>query len=352
MSVASLLCLSYYVSNFHWRTLERAPPQPSVKCRPNWNTYKAGDAPRDHTTSASLKINNIVLVLVETQYSKLGQEIVHILDATRISYKVELAGKSLPYLTRMDKGKYGVIIFERLESYLRMDNWNRQLLDKYCREYNVGIIAFTLATEQPLANVEVNGFPLYVHTNLAMKDFEVNPESGILRVTRASETVHGDLPGDDWTAFVPNHTTYQPLACARTQSASVLSESSDMQEFRYITAVHDTGRFDKIQRIFFGNGFKFWLHRLLFLDALSYLSHGKFSIPLERYTLVDIDDIFVGKVGIRMKPDDVEVINFVSYIIIFVHTPILKVPIMCLSMGSNSQEFHRSLFLQCVVSNE
>ena len=59
--------------------------------------------------------------------------------------------------------------------------------------------------------------------------------------------------------------------------------------------------------MFFGAGLDFWLHKPLFLDALSFLSHGKFSIPLERYILIDIDDIFVGKSGIRLEPDDVEV---------------------------------------------
>ena len=37
----------------------------------------------------------------------------------------------------VDKGKYGVIIFENLDRYLTMDKWNRELLDKYCRQYQV-----------------------------------------------------------------------------------------------------------------------------------------------------------------------------------------------------------------------
>ena len=64
--------------------------------------------------------------------------------------------------------------------------------------------------------------------------------------------------------------------------------------------------FDGIQRVIFGNGFEFWIHRLLMLDSISYLSHGKLSLPLQRYLLIDIDDIFVGEKGTRMKPPDVE----------------------------------------------
>lgn len=59
------------------------------------------------------------------------------------------------------------------------------------------------------------GFPLYVHTNMAVKDCQLNPSSPILRVTRAGETVQKKLPGDDWTVFQPNHSTYVPLALAK-----------------------------------------------------------------------------------------------------------------------------------------
>ena len=72
------------------------------------------------------------------------------------------------------------------------------------------------------------------------------------------------------------------------------------------TVVQDHGLFDNIQRVIFGSGLKFWLHRLLFLDCLSYLSHGQLSISLERLMLVDIDDIFVGEIGTRLQPDDVK----------------------------------------------
>lgn len=78
-----------------------------------------------------------------------------------------------------------------------------------------------------------------------------------------------------------------------------------MQSGHYRCA-QDQGLFDGIQRVIFGNGFDFWIHRLIMLDAISFLSHGKLSLPLQRYILIDIDDIFVGEKGTRMKPADVE----------------------------------------------
>ena len=41
----------------------------------------------------------------------------------------------MPDLIKLTKGtgKYGVIFFEDYRSYLDMDRWNWELLDKYCR---------------------------------------------------------------------------------------------------------------------------------------------------------------------------------------------------------------------------
>lgn len=63
------------------------------------------------------------------------------------------------------------------------------------------------------------------------------------------------------------------------------------------TVIQDHGHLDSIQRVLFGSGLRFWLHRLLFLDSLSYLSHGQLSLSLERMLLMDVDDMFVGERG-------------------------------------------------------
>lgn len=80
-----------------------------------------------------------------------------------------MTGKSLPVLTNLDKGRYGVIVFENFNKYLQMDNWNRQLLDKYCREYYVGIIGFITPEEETYVGSQLKGFPLFIHTNLKLK---------------------------------------------------------------------------------------------------------------------------------------------------------------------------------------
>ena len=56
----------------------------------------------------------------------------------------------------------------------------------------------------------------------------------------------------------------------------------------------------------FGGNVNHWINRLLFLDALSWVSRGRIAVPLTRYIMVDIDDLFVGKNCIIL-PEDVRV---------------------------------------------
>ncbi|KAJ8918343.1 hypothetical protein NQ315_008036 [Exocentrus adspersus] len=290
---------SPYLTRFMQRSNR---PEPNIRCG-------VLNGPRiiqnhDHKTDARLRSYPKVLVFVETMYSKLGRDIAELLVHTRIKYKIEVAGKSLPVLTNLDKGRYGVIVFENFNRYLQIDNWNRELLDKYCREYSVGIIGFITPEEETFVGSQLKGFPLFIHTNLKLKDAALNPASQILRLTRAGETAWGELPGNDWTVFQANHSTYETLEWANRNDNFQNNDSG--AKLPLPTVIQDHGLFDNIQRVIFGSGLKFWLHRLLFLDSLSYLSHGQLSLSLDRKFLVDIDDIFVGEVGTRLRQEDVK----------------------------------------------
>ncbi|XP_058838598.1 bifunctional heparan sulfate N-deacetylase/N-sulfotransferase [Topomyia yanbarensis] len=305
VTIFSMLYYNYYmdsspIASFMHRDTR---PAPLIHCRMlNGKVpIEASPAP-DHRSEARLRIDPKVLVFVETTYSRLGRDIAELLVYNRIKYKIEVAGKNVPVLTIQDKGRYGVIVFENLEKYLQMDNWNRQLLDKYCRDYSVGIIGFVAPGEETLVGAQLRGFPLYVHTNLRLRDASLNPGSPVLRLTRAGDTAWGPLPGGDWAVFQHNHSTYEPLEWAQRNTQDY---PTDGVQPPLATVIQDHGRVDGIQRVFFGAGLRFWLHRLLFLDALSYLSHGQLSLNLERRILIDVDDIFVGEKGTRLKPDDV-----------------------------------------------
>lgn len=93
----------------------------------------------------------VVLVFVESQYSQLGQEIVAILEAGRFRYRTEISpGKGdMPTLTDKERGRFTLVIYENILKYVNLDAWNRELLDKYCVEYGVGIIGFFKVSTPP-----------------------------------------------------------------------------------------------------------------------------------------------------------------------------------------------------------
>ncbi|XP_017843705.2 bifunctional heparan sulfate N-deacetylase/N-sulfotransferase [Drosophila busckii] len=310
ITVVSILYYTHYVGTdmFDGLIQRDTHPAPIINCRminaAGKHVRDASPAP-DHRSEARLRIDPKVLVFVETTYSGLGRDIAELLVYNRIKYKIEVAGKSLPVLTNLDKGRYGVIVFENLDKYLNMDKWNRELLDKYCREYSVGIVGFVSPSEETLVGAQLRDFPLFVHTNLRLRDASLNPSSSVLRLTRAGETAWGALPGDDWAVFQHNHSTYETVEWAQRNTQEYPADSVGQVQLPLTTVLQDRGQLDGIQRVLFGSSLRFWLHRLVFLDALSYLSHGQLSLSLERMILVDIDDIFVGEKGTRLQPDDV-----------------------------------------------
>lgn len=162
------------------------------------------------------------------------------------------------------------------------------------------------ANENSLLSAQLKGFPLFLHSNLGLKDCTVNPKSPLLFITRSGQPLPGPLPGDDWTVFQSNHSTYEPVLLAKTQSAESVA-SMGQNAALLPSVVQDLGLHDGIQRVLFGNNLVFWLHKLVFVDAVAFLTGKRLSLSLERYILVDIDDIFVGKEGTRMKVPDVKV---------------------------------------------
>ncbi|KAM6972469.1 LOW QUALITY PROTEIN: bifunctional heparan sulfate N-deacetylase/N-sulfotransferase 4-like [Aplochiton taeniatus] len=255
----------------------------------------------------------VVLVLVESQYSQLGQDIVAVLEAARFRFRMEIApGKGdLPPLTEQGRGRYALVVYENLLKY-DADAWNRQLLQRYLREHGVAVVAFYRSTENSPPLLRLRGLPLLLRTNPTLRDACVAPGSPLLHVTRPG-LEPGALPGDDWTSFSSNHSSYRAVLQARPRDSGPGAGSGDNPgpgsgAGLQATVVQDLGLYDGVQRVLFGHGLGYWLHRLLLVDAISYLTDRRLSLGLERHVLVDIDDIFVGKEGTRMNPKDVKVL--------------------------------------------
>ena len=290
------------------QALQRQPPTVRVTCgtAPASGQASAADDAR-HRSAARLKLEPKLLLFVESQYSARGKELATLLTASGIRYKM-VTSTSLPTFTAGGRGRYGALLFESYERYLSMDAWNRAIVDRYCTDFDVGIAAFMPAREENLHGAALDGSALRIHTNLALRDARLDAESPVLRMARAGETLWGVVPGEAHTVFVHNHTSYRPVMTAELAGTELgaREEVEPSRHPRLTLVVQDCGYHDGIRRVLFGAGPKFWLSKLLLLDALSYLSHGRLAGDLERRILVDVDDIFVGRQGTRMKPADVE----------------------------------------------
>ncbi|NXI37091.1 NDST4 sulfotransferase, partial [Galbula dea] len=253
------------------------------------------------------KTDPTVLLFVESQYSQLGQDIVAILESSRFQYHMVIAPAKgdIPPLIDNGRGKYAIVIYENILKYVSMDSWNRELLEKYCVEYSVSIIGFHKANENSSPSTKLKGLPLHLYNNVALKDCMVNPQSPLLHITKAPRVEKGSLPGEDWTVFQFNHSTYQPVLLTELQTSRPPPTALPKAAL-YATVIQDLGLHDGIQRVLFGNNLTFWLHKLIFIDAISFLSGKRLTLSLDRYILVDIDDIFVGKEGTRMNINDVK----------------------------------------------
>lgn len=140
----SVFVSAYYL--YGWkRGLEPSADAPEPDC---------GDAPpvapsrllplKPIQAATPSRTDPLVLVFVESLYSQLGQEVVAILESSRFKYRTEIApGKGdMPTLTDKGRGRFALIIYENILKYVNLDAWNRELLDKYCVAYGVGIIGF------------------------------------------------------------------------------------------------------------------------------------------------------------------------------------------------------------------
>ncbi|XP_039198656.1 bifunctional heparan sulfate N-deacetylase/N-sulfotransferase 3 isoform X2 [Crotalus tigris] len=302
--MVSIVISAYYLYNGYKQENEVSEISSDVECGDlpmllsPWKMIKA---------SEPFRTDPVVLVFVESQYSVLGQDIVMVLESSRFQYHIEIAsGKGdLPVLIDKNKGKYLLIIYENISKYVNMDSWNRGLLDKYCGEFNVGIIGFQRSSDNTLQTFQLKGAPFQIHSNVGVKDCCINPHSPLLHLTKPSKLDKGPLLGSDWTVFHINHSAYQPVVFAKLRAPENLPPPV-VKNVLHATVIHDLGLHDGIQRVLFGNNLNFWLHKLIFIDAVSFLTGKRLTLSLDRYILVDIDDIFVGKEETRMKASDVQ----------------------------------------------
>lgn len=246
-----------------------------------------------------------------------------------------------------------------------MNKWNRDLLNKYCRHYNVGIIGFLQASslpsvknkENPTLLKKLGALPLFIQPHHRLENYQLCSNGNLLRIGRAGATSLGTVSETDWLVFhwFENESKNSYISVSKAKPSSLhldnyefdsntnLSDFFNMSTLKsaqyerslLTTVVQDNGSFDGIRRVIFGNNLNYWPHKMIFLDALSHLSNGKLKLPLQRYLQIDIDDIFVGERGTRLTKIDVEAL------IQFQHRLQSFIPGFQFSLGFSGKFFHR-----------
>ena len=195
----------------------------SIQSQPK-NIFQSDPLLEEKTLALKSKTRNPgrVLIIPKSSYSKANRAITEVLLAHRIGSKSSIAGKNLPDLIKMTRnlGKYCVIVFEDYRTYLEMDPWNREILDKYCQTYKVGIIAF-IPTEEKSNGIassklvdiskKIKSLPTIQKYN-NITEMEIIKDSPILSITKPGLlTIHKDEKS--WVTLPTNDdSNYEPIA--------------------------------------------------------------------------------------------------------------------------------------------
>lgn len=329
LSIISCWILVYHASK-DLKAAKRAPVFTEEKCyqRRTSSTVHLGSPDLyELGNNISHKLEKRLLVAIRKTSITFRAEIAAELEANRFPHQfvyLEPGDKTvIPELTNLGVGKFSAVIFESIKFYLALGKVNKQLIDDYCRKFAIGIILFS---EQEVYEPDIHAFKefhLAIKTGVDnLQDVELNPKACLLRLTRAGGIIEKPT-SSKWNVFFPNHSTYEAVEFATLEVTTTTLHLDNQEDnflnekvtrTRYTTVLADLGLVDGIRRVYFGSGLSFWLHKLLFIDSLSFVSRGQFAPSLERKIVVDIDDIFVGRPGIRMTKEDVQVVAYIYFI--------------------------------------
>ena len=273
---------------------------------------------------SNLPVDKKVLVIYNAygskERSKLLNFLVRILDAHRLQYvrtrtdeKAFLRIKEDVTGHNVASGKYATLLFLDVKSYLDLKP-NVQLIVKlYCKKFNAGLLFFTTHFSGALPEFKLSVHKFQKESDQGVVYAHLNESSRLFRLTRpggpAVKPTASKGLGARWSLM-----SYEPRSAPGLETVEYLSVPWRMRTnlpvdpaLERATVVLDNGNQDGIRKVFFSGGFPFFLHTLLFLDSLDFLSPVTLTYSLQRYLQIDVDDIFIGRTGIRIKVEDVSV---------------------------------------------
>lgn len=267
----------------------------------------------------SFRIKVTELVASKDGEVNLG-ELVKVVSRTDTHSKPLIERVGLYALVVIDDGGLYLKIPQRLQS---AQHWQRKL-DQYCAEFSVGQILFPGRLTTQMRVVKTAGWlfaarPLVglTHASLASSA----DAASFLHVSKAGNSLRLKDHKTLTLVFTAFDKTYSPLEVMWRDGREQLSlpKGAPLAEpsHKYTTVMLDRGLRDGVKRVFFGRGLFFWIHKMLLLDAVTFLAPkyllsgnpgrrlGNFG--LDRYVGIDIDDVFGTVDSQHMHAGDVKV---------------------------------------------
>lgn len=260
---------------------------------------KISQPAKDYVDPSQMVVENRAFIILNptkfTSYHPIVVAMLHL----RYKFKtLKYSGNPIdPLHSSLTRGMYSVIVFQDIHVYMTMNYDDRERIESYCRKFHVGMIIFSEPQHigEFRFNKTISSLPLSYSSGMRLQTYSVSdsPIADIAR-TNFKLDVHNLR---EWFVFHPRHTSYKTISYgAKTGS-----------EAKLITAVLDPGEVDGVQRVFFGHSHHIWPHKILYLDALAYVTRQSMKMEKTKYLQIDIDDMFIGVNGTKMTTLDVEV---------------------------------------------
>ncbi|UMM30637.1 hypothetical protein L5515_012434 [Caenorhabditis briggsae] len=234
-----------------------------------------------------------ILVILDSLFSRHGKSIIQILNSQKFAFKAEAISKNLPVLTSAKRGKYSLIIVENYYKYLNMARWNRQLLDKYCKEYRVPLFSFIASKpNDQLKRIRIKGSSLWMWQNQRINRLTVSP-SPIHKISKIGAYRNLTTQESDWILFEISE-NFESILTGTVKNG-----------YERAVVLRDLGREDGVEKVIFGRNLTDFQIKITFLDALWWAMGDEKLFGLDRFVQVDIDDVFVGAQSTRIVEEDV-----------------------------------------------
>ena len=247
------------------------------------------------TTQFNAKLR--VLLLVEsvrshTQPSALMRELLQLFDACRFDYKMQHVvspspRRSLLVLVKRSYSTLVVVESSRLLDAMRRDE--RDQLFDWARQQRVGLVVFHDNLDNGEESIDVDECRLSASSSSVFAltkplDENVLSEGRLRRASRF-------LPFTNYDSSVFEAL----LSCTdrRHNHADTILASRPEQPLRLVLV--------GVENVFEATR----VGAALMLDMLAYASHERYRAPLTRLVQIDIDDVFVGASGTRLRAGDV-----------------------------------------------